>query len=690
MPDVIDETSRSFIMRDLALGKEVPVVEKDSVFWQTSDFVAELAEKYGGNMDLFKDEGFCEKFLSDFTRFKRRLAEGMGKLRILVVRNRHAEFFPEGWDSRLERCMYLAFFVHYGAKRRAERDKDTGEPLDYIYHVMRSTFSDYAEKIGMLNEEATNTMALHDVFEDLGIGILGEKGFDIPEERMGEIARDVDEFICDVTKDGLNGGRYLRKYLQILTKDPVMKHRSRVRCSFDLIADVAESFVRTDNIEELIPLLLKNADNLDNHPSISVSQKPDEDRDSMRIRMIRDEINFFWISLCGRLGACNAKEWNFDFEYFVDPRKRQEAYGREVMLREESERGDIKDAFYMDFHFGMMKEVPGIDGADYWIESRPRSLGRRSIVKGSEIETKRGREMHLQGFNHYIIFTCLNDDRSGEISAAARKVFEGIFSRPVPKRYYGVEKKAAFGSKFTYGRDPENYGAGAWRVCDTRESSERTFYGRVHAAYHHDDRECRDELRQFFRKLSIQINDLRKESAILDEIYEGDVTHAVRSTRGLVASNVSPQRGTDARNYCPQLVDNPEGRDRLFELLEKRMLTIFAVKYPVTVSINEGRNLEVVVPDGTDIGCALLYESAFRTCQKIKSVTLCRGGKEEVFAMGESGHSLVSVLKKELREGDVVKFAIDEKSDFDYEAVGMIRNSMDQRVLRNHKKQILK
>ncbi|MBD3330498.1 hypothetical protein GF354_03125, partial [Candidatus Peregrinibacteria bacterium] len=83
--------------------------------------------------------------------------------------------FYDGWQDRVRKAAYFAFFVHFGAKRKFEYYEIEGEKIkkDYISHVFGASFESLIDKIHFLDEEILLATLLHDTHEDFAKGFLG-------------------------------------------------------------------------------------------------------------------------------------------------------------------------------------------------------------------------------------------------------------------------------------------------------------------------------------------------------------------------------------------------------------------------------------------------------------------------------------------------------------------------------------
>lgn len=689
-------TQSAFILDDLsrALPEGSSLCEKQT-FSDVASFFSNVATEFDGDRSLFRDREFVARFTSGLQRFDQHLQRNIEKIRELVRCYGLEKFFPEGWDGRFEKGAYFIWFLHFGQKRRAEVDRSTGKDLDYAYHPLRVACSDFAEKIGLTDEEGLFSELFHDSFEDFEKGILGEKGLAIPKEHTPAVLKGIIDFIHGIYSHSYNSGRSIVADVGRMSKDPSAKKRSRVRPVFDLIAAtcfcVEDSRDNEQILRSIFPLLEKMADVLDNIPSVRFSRKKGVEEDHRRMAEIKNEAIFLYLPMMEAFGMLNAKEWLYDFLYFSDSERRDEVY---KMGKELQRSYDLLRYFQKDFEEYINEKIPGCkNGVHYVLNFRPRSLGKRSISRGAML-TDSGVRRNQMGFNNYILFICIDHGRASEICAAARDFFRETFSGEIPEDLYRTERSAQFGSKFNFGRDTRRgcvakYGVGAYGVFESYEDVERIFYGDVHSAYHHENAESMQKLAQFFSRIVERVIPMSRELGILDALHEYVLGSSVEAVCSYVRSFLSLSHGRSVQRDFSALTSNEEDLIKILRLVDLKILALFAERMPVTVSVNGKEEHAISIPQESDVGCVLLHADVFLTYRKLSRVTIRRGDVDIDMPIADNVEAQ-RVLREWVSEGDSICFYFDlEDRGFQASNVKTISSSMRNDVLRSHKRKIL-
>jgi hypothetical protein len=139
-------------------------------------FVMNLVNKLNlQDSPLFVNEELQEYLISRIGTYSHYLERQIERFKAILRTFQSDSFakFQPGWQDRIKKAAYLAFLLHFGAKRRSEKDSNKPECLlDYIYHVSRSAFRVAGNRVMFLDENLIIALLFHDLLEDSSKGLF--------------------------------------------------------------------------------------------------------------------------------------------------------------------------------------------------------------------------------------------------------------------------------------------------------------------------------------------------------------------------------------------------------------------------------------------------------------------------------------------------------------------------------------
>lgn len=480
---------------------------KDALFFKNENVKVDFAERF---------EVFSETLESEIAGLER-------KLKIYEYKK-----FSDGWQDRLRKAAYYAFFIHYGAKRKLEIDGD-GNPKDYVNHVARSTFNCLIRKMQFFDEESAIVTMLHDTREDWSksfISILhmsekdgftnedleaavngGVKGTELQEN----VRKKSSEILSYMKKmeDSLNpfeDESDIGELMKLVTK----KHSDRNRTLLEFLYELSD--IDYDDVKfhhKWKALMIKMADRLDNARTVVTDPEKDLSETS---KQIHDETALIYMEMARKNGMVNAEDW------YVDYLKKQNLFDRGVVREVDHavEKGTgMKRRFIADFQRELVLKCPEASlGENYWIEFRP--VGIRYLNSENSNLSEEDYDVYSQKLRSYMMFLPIGDSPDGLIDGA-KKVFSNVFSKTVPmpnrssdenpleekilKRVVDGKANCAFDERF-------GYGVGVWTIFDNQREAVECLLGDFHLAYFYDDKEAAGRVMDNFKRIAPEIEKL--------------------------------------------------------------------------------------------------------------------------------------------------------------------------------------
>lgn len=295
---VLDDLNRADCFRAILKGHESFSQDEDLMF-VVSRF-GEFARSMGlDEAEFFKDENVLKRFRLKLKNFMRKISEEIRRLEESV--KAHAGFakFSDGWQSRVRKACYYAFFIHYGAKRREE--SENGESRDYVSHVIRSAFNGLGRQLMFFDEKTFLAAILHDTKEDYTKGILQILGCNFKEEVNDKKALDFLDVVYDDVSKGLSydpeEDLSLAEMIDLVSKD---EGDDRIMALMKMFKKISgQKTPRRKFLVLITVMMVKTADRLDNLRSPHAGG-------------VRDESILIYASILKKFGAANSLEWMYE------------------------------------------------------------------------------------------------------------------------------------------------------------------------------------------------------------------------------------------------------------------------------------------------------------------------------------------------------------------------------------------
>lgn len=110
-------------------------------------------------------------FVDRFKNYSERVEDGVEKAEKYARAFKGYTELPENWQYCMRRSAYIAFFIHYGEKRKSDLDSQ-GRPKDYAEHVLDVAMNRVLNEIKLVHETTIEAAFLHDSIENFDRGIL--------------------------------------------------------------------------------------------------------------------------------------------------------------------------------------------------------------------------------------------------------------------------------------------------------------------------------------------------------------------------------------------------------------------------------------------------------------------------------------------------------------------------------------
>ncbi len=527
-----------------------------------ADEMPDVIDFWGNRIDemsyenalFFDDEKSRTIFTESIERFKRRLEVDIDKVEVKI------KFFPNrmslGWKSKLRKASYHAFFLHFGARRRGEVDDETGEKLEFVYHVMKATFDCLFGVDYYFDEKAMIAEILHDSREDFYKGILsimkmsksnGNTLEDLHKAIMGSAKKDTSlksmapeliRYLSEFEEDFFptyDESKDVSDLIEVVTKSSsdrftvvsefihkLMKGLKPVDLDNDLIEEytmgefidaikykiydlglIDESTVANGFVNLWMGLEVKASDrrqNMETFRSGVRSKSPmvpeQIEFETLNLFLVSDEVTGNYLS------ADSFK----DFLYLQDSIKREEF----VKINEDvEEKTRIKEKFLADFADRLCCKLGHKCrlGVDYWIELK--DVGLRWLMDISSLDLAKDRPMdYAKRFRNFVFFISSGEDSL--IADAAVEVFMEIFSFGLNKDQCEIpELNSALGKRVLecgpgkvggvgIDKNDDGFGMGVWSVFASKEDFGRYMLGDLYMARFFDDKEAIKRVRRYF------------------------------------------------------------------------------------------------------------------------------------------------------------------------------------------------
>jgi|GEM_PF-5347948 len=524
--------------------------------------------------------------------------------------------FPEGWEDRIRYAMAWAFLIHYGEKRKGEKEYDpkTGEELDenldYIRHILRVLFFETRRNVGLIDESTACLGIYHDIKENFDRGIIRILG--VPKEGVDVLMRLFFEEIDAHTSPILSRKNIkMSDLIDIVSKkkeEGVLRTRHTLRLFLALCSclDNPDLF-----IDYLRSIPVKMADRLDNEKTSRylLENKPESFIDMM------DETFYIFVPFAERLGMIAAFDSILDFCRIIDRKEWQAFFDfRKELLATHDVVSDFNRRIAAEIERRSIGQFQL--GRDYVITMRPRSLRTRksAISRGCKMRYSSASltvpqiKAMSRGFLNYVIFTPLiNDDSRRELLVGiARNVFADMFPELVSIDKYKTDRRTTLGSMFHFATDEKTerpsdageskFGTVAYRIFRSPRDLRKNLHGLIHLAIIDDDEEAKKRLIVLFRDAQRYVGHLASQLDFLEKNLSAE--SVVQYTRRRAESVVENQLHypLSSSYEIPANVSNTMLKN-LIGLVERRVLALFVKPVKIRIRIIQEREDKSIIRD---------------------------------------------------------------------------------------------
>ena len=290
---------------------------------------------------LFENKEVREDLLERLTEFSYYVNEEIKYMKTTLKGNEQYAKFSKDWVGHLTKAAYYAFFIHYGAKRKAEKDVNTQEPRDYVHHVMRSGFNCLIRKMRFFDEKTLLLCILHDTREDFDKGFLGLVHMD-EEIKPGEYSskdfqkrfksartktvEKKDKIFDAFSRMENDLDRFSNKRELSLSKLVILMTKTtgdRNEAIVDLFYGIMSIEDPYERFSAFRAVMGKIADRLDNIKSLVVNLGKENEIVHAKEEIISDETWYLFLSLAKIFKMTNVAEWFYEYFYFKDLGERE-------------------------------------------------------------------------------------------------------------------------------------------------------------------------------------------------------------------------------------------------------------------------------------------------------------------------------------------------------------------------------
>ncbi|KKQ71289.1 MAG: hypothetical protein UT33_C0010G0013 [Candidatus Peregrinibacteria bacterium GW2011_GWC2_39_14] len=589
--------------------------------------------------------------------------------------------FPSGWEDRIRYDVAFAFVVHFGQKRHeSDYDPETGESsgelLDYIRHPLRVALSETRPiSVGPIDEVTVGLAVLHDVVEDFGRGLFGEKGIGLPKKALDDLKSRMLQNIDENQPPSLSkSGDKMSRLISVVSKDDDPK-KSREQHLIDLLKKL--TFLPDDCVpDNRLGLFLNNLkcfvvkvlDRLDNEQTSRYLK----DKKPVVFEAMMNETSFVFYIASMLFGMASAADWITDFVELIDKEAWRPFFNFKKIERKAYDPEASLIRFFqtkMEQHSGVTGFSP-IYGHDYTIISRPRALRHRKEAFDEKARTHDHpvssfeAEAMSQPFQHNIIFVPLtgNPQMNLMIADVARSIFSEFFL-PLDRSEYSEDRNTLFGSLFEYARDrrsSENVdrpslGEVVYKVFDGPEDMRKKLYGLIHSSIIDRDVFSMAYMDRAFKFIADYVTKLEFNSTCLD--YADGLSAIVDVIEGLAFNVVEGVCGYDSSDTS-RFID-PKVVSELKKLVEFDVYALFAPVVNAKVKITRIKRGKQRVDDLGEISLPCGSSVAYALFHTLPTLLSCK-------ILGRfDGKYFDGDICSPIREGEDVNILIDEDSFLD-------------------------
>jgi len=522
--------------------------------------------------------------------------------------------FPNNWRFLVREVCYYCFFVHYGAKRRDQKDL-YGRPQDYVYHVIRTAFNKLIKVVEFPKFKFFLTALMHDTKEDFYKGFPAvlsadedsvqafcdtdgvsscPKGMFMAKGRKSEIIDEMESFESDIDDqisfnplDELD----LTECIDIITKGG----NNRDIAFLEILAKVLK-YDGSKLIDAICVLLVKIVDRLENTES-DVSEKN------------KNQTRFAYLPLCVDMGMWGVLDAFYDLLYLVDYEFRVK-WKNLLDISDVDEGGEVPvtQKFFGEFA-RQLNQVPGFEsavyGKDYVLKLRP--VGIRYASYDDALKMTANGE-YTKALRSYLIFYPI--DKNPKMVEAAINIFKLLFPRhltgDLSKHFQRPEVSNLFGRVALANRGgveldqhgySDKYGVGIWGVYDSRRGATRRLGGDPHLAVFYEGGDvnfAKDRMIGVLKKIKPDVHRLLEQYRIFSEATNDGIGGVQNLIDGISANILTVTDGSslnvsdNTSDHLPDNLVNIFWPDQFITMIGRLVMAIFMKK---------GRNIDVVIND---------------------------------------------------------------------------------------------
>ena len=618
----------------------------------------DLVSKLGlENADFFTDFEKQEDFVRRLEQFSLYVDNHLKILSSTIPWNEDCVNFSDNWQENLKAAAYYVFFLHYGEKRKGEFD-ESGEPLDYVYHVVNSALSNLIVKERFFCEPTLIATMFHDVLENWNRGILAQLDVKASEqENPGEVFHGAFSSICEEF-DNLSGKSREELFDSVVASEITDEDKRAFYCQCKLsnsvgIKELVEIVTKSTNnksrsileiLERIInyegadqfsafrAIAIKLADRLDNiRTFISLSNLKGSEDKAEKIKL---ETIYFFLALAISLQMWNVVDWLYDYIAFQDPEERR----RRLVLRKqptvvddegrESTNETLIKSFRRDFQKEMrrlMQDKTLTDGQDYILEFRPTGFRYEELENAERLIEQNA---YAKDFQNFIIFRPVEgpyrsfsyDDSSSfqldyypwneKMVKAAVFAFQKLFPSELGYSLRRGELDSVLGRCLLENRTgiPFNkngyggkYGVGIWSVFSSAQDVSSKILGHINRGWFYSDKasfRSRDECFGLMDNMEDFVRRLSNEYNLIDfcrgDVYPSLVQSETRQQISRLNKDLMEFIGDDVQNYKVLSTNHC----RLIEQVVDKLVMTLLMKKPIRAKVTiNGVEYKTYLPD---------------------------------------------------------------------------------------------
>ncbi|MBI2634466.1 hypothetical protein HYW82_02220 [Candidatus Peregrinibacteria bacterium] len=465
--------------RDGFLYREV-FEKNNSAMQQAFLLLNDLVVRFGFEKSiLFKNEAIGKDLNKRFEEFVRRFDGDLDKVEEVIRGSEDCSNFSANWRENLKVAAYYVFLIHYGAKRKGEKDAK-GDSQDYAYHPVASAVGNVVQKCRFFCEQTVIAAMLHDVLEDWPVGIAGLLNSSVEDlnpkffgkdgpvwvpkahaeslrERHGASFDKHFSWVCS-SLGGVSGqpGNVsgaavffsrmvsIEALVKLVTKSGDNKARQIVEMFYGVLGHK-----RAQRFSAMRAIIIKISDRLDNTRTfiqkIRAGMSGGAEVSEEKFQEVAADTIYTFMACAVAMRMWNVADWLYDYLIFRDPDERE----RRIVLRSKRDRRDmgpvvlkdgqhwpgLKREFSAEFQDEMKREMMDstmTEGVDYILNYRP--VGFR--YEDGEIAEDMARDgRYEQALQNFVIFRCVRNDPN--MCFAAAEVFKRLFPKPLKHQWAG-------------------------------------------------------------------------------------------------------------------------------------------------------------------------------------------------------------------------------------------------------------